>query len=440
MTAPLWIALAVFAVAYILIVTEWVDRTAVAILAATACVLLGLIPYEEAIETVDLDVIFLLTGMMLVVAVLADTGLFEWVAIAIAKASRGNGLLILMALLVATAVLSAILDNVTTVVLIAPIAILITQILALKPAPFLILLVLFSNIGGAATLVGDPPNILIGSASGLTFRQFGEHLGPIVLVIMVVTLPPLAFFMRTRMHAEPAMRQRILRAHPRLAITDPGRLKRGAAVFALIMGGFLFSHAIGVQPGLIALAGGLLMLVVCRSPVRETLERVEWTTIFFLVGLFMTVGALEHNGLFDLLGEVLLEQTEGQLFVACMAILWIGAALSALAGNIPVVIALIPLVQVLIRAFHTSAGLGDLPIDPGGAIAQPLWWSLALGTCLGGNGSLFGAAANIVVAQIARRNGYQLSFVDFLRYGLPLTLGSCLLASVYIYGRYFYFG
>jgi len=435
MSLTLGIALGIFAIAYLLIVTEWVDRTVTAMLAAAACILLGLIPYDDALATVDLDVIFLLTGMMLVVAILGDTGLFEWVAIAIAKAARGNGLAILAALLVATGVLSALLDNVTTVVLIAPIAILITQILNLPAAPVLILLALFSNIGGAATLVGDPPNIIIGSASGLTFRQFGEHLAPIILVIMAATLPVVAWRMRRPMRAQAAARQRILRSHPRLAITDPMRLKRGLAVFALILVGFLFSHALKVEPGLIALAGGLFMLVVCKSPVRETLERVEWTTIFFLIGLFMTVGALEHNGLFDILGEAMVAGTQDQLFLACMAVLWISAALSAVAGNIPVTIAMIPLVQVLIRAFKVDAGI---PFDITGAdIAQPLWWSLALGACLGGNGSMFGAAANIVVVQIARRNGYKLSFLDFLYYGLPITIVSCALASGYVYWRYF---
>lgn len=435
MTLPLILALAIFAVAYLFIVTEWVDRTVTAIIAAAACVLAGLIPYHDALATVDLDVVFLLTGMMLVVAVLGDTGLFEWVAIAIAKAARGNGLVILLALLVATAVLSALLDNVTTVVLIAPIAILITQILNLPAAPVLILLAIASNIGGAATLVGDPPNIIIGSASGLTFRQFGEHMGPIILLILLAVLPVVAVGMRRSMHAEAATRQRIRRAHPRLAITDPARLYRGMAVFGLILAGFLFSHTLQVEPGLIALAGGLLMLVVCKSPVRETLERVEWTTIFFLVGLFMTVGALEHNGLFEMLGNAMAAGTEGHLFAACMAVLWLSAALSAVAGNIPVTIAMIPLVQVLIRTFKAAEGV---PMDYLGVdIAQPLWWSLALGACLGGNGSMFGAAANIVVIQIARRNGYTLSFMDFLRYGLPVTIVSCALASGYVYWRYF---
>ena len=435
MSLSLGIALAVFAVAYLFIVTEWIDRTVTAMLAAAACVLLGLMPYSDALGTIDLDVVFLLTGMMLVVAILGDTGLFEWVAIAIAKAARGNGLVIIVALLAVTGVLSALLDNVTTVVLIAPIAILITQILALPAAPVLILLALFSNIGGAATLVGDPPNIIIGSASGLSFRQFGEHLAPIVGLIMIVVLPFVALRMRRPMHAEPAMRRRILQAHPRLAITDPARLKRGLAVFALILVGFLFSHTLNVEPGLIALSGGLLMLVVCKSPVRETLERVEWTTIFFLIGLFMTVGALEHNGLFDILGDGMATLTAGRLFAACMAVLWISAALSAVAGNIPVVIAMIPLVEVLIRSFTGETALPIDYTDP--HIAQPLWWSLALGTCLGGNGSMFGAAANIVVIQIARRNGYKLSFFDFLAYGLPITIVSCALASGYVYLRYF---
>ncbi|MBW7866032.1 MAG: ArsB/NhaD family transporter [Candidatus Hydrogenedentes bacterium] len=434
------LSLAIFAVTYGLIVSEKVDRTAAAILGATAMVMLHLIPHSVALEHVDLDVMFLLTGMMIVVGILSETGLFEWVAIFIARRAQGNALIILIGLLTATAVLSAFLDNVTTVVLIAPITILLTQILDIPTIPFLVLQALFSNIGGTATLIGDPPNILIASKSGLNFNQFIFHLLPAVLLVMWTVLIFIAFTQKNLLRTTPAARLRIMQAHPELAITDPVRLKRGLAVFALIIFGFCVGHYFHIEPGIVALAGGFLMLVVCGAGIHGAMEKVEWETIFFLIGLFILVGTLEHVGVFAILGDVMFRTIGHNLPLLAVSILWISGVLSAVFGNIPVVIAFLPLVKAIIPAYFAPLG-GVENADPllVSSVADPLWWSLALGSCLGGNGTLFGAAANVVVAQIAKKNGYHISFLTYLRYGLPVTIASLCICTVYVYLRYFAF-
>lgn len=436
----LTLALAIFAVTYILIVTEKVDRTAAAILGAGAMIGLHLIPHHAAMELVDLEVIFLLTGMMIVVGVLSETGLFEWVAIFIARAARGNAIVILIGLLTATAVLSAFLDNVTTVVLMAPITILLTQILDIPTVPFLVLQALFSNIGGTATLIGDPPNILIASKSGLNFNQFLFHLTPAVLLVMAVILTQVVVSRRHVFRATPAARLRIMHAHPELAITDPVRLKRGLVVFGLIIIGFCAGHYINVPPGVVALAGSFLLLIVCGTGIRGAMEKVEWETIYFLIGLFILVGTLEHVGVFEMLGKAMFGAIGSNLPVLAIAIIWISGVLSAAFGNIPVVIAFMPLVESVLKAyFEPMGGMASVAPEQVMAISEPLWWSLALGSCLGGNGTLFGAAANVVVAQIAKKNGYPITFGTFLRFGLPVTVASLVICSAYVYLRYYAF-
>jgi len=435
----MWISIIIFLAAYALMITEKMNRTAAAMLGAAAVLLLRIIPYETALEHVDLDVVFLLVGMMMVVEILARTGLFEWVAIFIAQRARGNPVIILIGLLTATAVLSAFLDNVTTVVLIAPITILIAQILELPVAPFLILEALFSNIGGTATLVGDPPNILIGSKGDLSFNDFLVNLSPVVILCALVVFAGILLLLHGSLKTTPALRERIMKAEPSKAILDPRRLQRGLIVFFMILLGFSASRWLQVQPGIIAIAGAFAMIVVTRSNLRNAMEKVEWETILFLVGLFMLVGALEYNGLFERIARTLFGLTQGRLFATAMIVMWVSAVLSALFGNIPVAIAMIPLVHTLIQSTAAELSLTQTPDMLEQYVAHPLWWSLALGACLGGNGTLFGAAANVVVIQVARRNGYRLSFGDFLRYGAPVTLVTLIVSSIYIFLRYFAF-
>ena len=427
-------ALIVFAVSYAFIATEKMNRTVAALLGAAAVIFLGFIPHEVALEKIDLNVFFLLVGMMIIVETLSQTGIFEWIAVVIAQRARGNGMIILLGLAAATGILSAFLDNVTTVVLIVPITILITQILEIPVIPFLIIEALFSNIGGTATLIGDPPNIIIGSKSHLTFNQFLLNLGPVVLLDMLILLALVYVVFRRKMQVAPEARQRIMLAQPHRAITDAFRLKRALPMFGLTLLGFGFGHLIGVEPGVIALTGALLTVLVSRGNLVRAFQKVEWETIFFLFGLFILVGALEHNHLFDLLGKGLFNVTQGHVLLACLAVLWLSGALAAVLGAVPVAIAMIPLVNCLIPAFAAQLASNASPAVQAG---EPLWWALALGACLGGNGTLLGTPASVVVAQIAKKNQYDISFMGFARYGLPVTVLSLFLCSGYIYVRYF---
>ncbi len=430
-------SLIVFLVCYVFIATEKVDKTIVAILGACLLIATHQIHHHAAMEKIDLNVIFLLIGMMMIVNILASTGLFEWIAILTAQKAKGNGPTLLVLLLLVTALLSAFLDNVTTIILIAPITILITQLLEIPTVPFLILEALFSNIGGTGTLVGDPPNIIIGSKTHLSFNDFLINLGPIALLIMGVMFLIVRYrFQHTFVVSEEA-KARLMQAEPKRAIIDSARLRRALPVLGMVMLGFFVSHNVGVETGIIALAGGFFMCLICGENVHHALAKLEWNTILFFIGLFMLVGALEENGLFELLGEFMLSFTEGNLMVTCLVILWFSAICSAFLDNIPLVISFIPILNAIIPEFA-----GSMQLEPGSEealrlIAEPLYWSLALGACLGGNGTMIGASANVVITQIARDNRYALSFADFFKLGFPCMLISVVFATGYVVLRYF---
>jgi Na+/H+ antiporter NhaD/arsenite permease-like protein len=430
-------SLFVFLVCYYFIATEKVDKTIVAVLGAALLVGTHQIGYMEALEKIDLNVVFLLIGMMLCVNILASTGLFEWIAIITAQIAKGNGPRLLILMLIVTAFLSAFLDNVTTIILIAPITILICQLLEIPTVPFLILEAIFSNIGGTGTLVGDPPNIIIGSRTHLTFNDFLWNLGPIALVILAIVSVIVVFQFSSMFAVSPEAKERLMQAEPKLAIIHPGRLKRALPCMGLVLIGFFFSHSLQLETGIIALAGGFLMCLVCRQDLHHALERLEWNTILFFVGLFMLVGALEVNGLFELMGHGLVNLTGGSVLVTAIAILWFSAISSAFLDNIPLVISFIPILESVIPEFAGDAGLDPQSAEAMRTIADPLYWSLALGACLGGNGTIVGASANVVVTQIARKNNYVLTFGDFFRMGFPTLLLSAAVSTVYIWLRYF---
>jgi Na+/H+ antiporter NhaD/arsenite permease-like protein len=428
--------LIIFAVTYALIATDKIDKTIAALLGGGLAVGTGYIPYEDALKAVDLNVIFLLVGMMMVINIIGRTGGFEWMAIRLAQAARGNGLVILVLFLVATGVISAFLDNVTTVLLMAPVTFLIAQILEIPVVPFLILEAVFSNIGGTATLVGDPPNVLIGSATGFSFNLFLWHLSPIVMVIGAVSLGVVMLVYGPQFRVNPALKDRVRRARPELAILDHRLLRWSMLLFALILLGFFLGRSLGIEPGLVALCGGAVMALVGRVSIAQVLERVEWNTILFFVGLFMLVGALEHNGLFELLGRQMLSVTGGNLLLTCLLILVGSALASAIVDNIPLVIALIPLLQSIAPDYARGLNITD-PALIESTVTYPLFWSLALGACLGGNGTLVGASANVVIAQVAARNRHPISFAQFTRIGLPIMLLNLVIAAVYVWWRYF---
>ena len=429
-------SLAIFALAYVFIASERIDKTVAALLGASAVILAGFIPYHDALAAIDLNVILLLIGMMLVMSMLSETGVFEWLAVRIAKSARGNGVVIFLEFMIVTAVLSAFLDNVTTVILLAPITILIAEILEIPPVPILILIAIASNIGGTSTLIGDPPNILIGSQAGLSFNEFIVNLGPAVLIIATLVFPLMAVVYRRKLQVEERVRHRLERTRPERAILDPTSLRRGLFIFALMILGFFLGRAAGIEPGIVAVAGAMVMSLACKKDLHHALGKVEWNTVFFFIGLFMLIGSLEHNGIFELLGRFIMDATGGHLLTTVITILWFSAIMSAIVDNIPLVIAMIPLIQSMIPSFAVSMGEPSAEILRA-QVEEPLFWALALGACLGGNGTLVGASANVVVAQIGRRNGYNITFLGFTRYGFPIMILTLAICTVYLVVRYF---
>ena len=427
----------IFLATYFFIATEKIDKTIAAVLGAALMIITQQISYEHALEKVDLNVIFVLIGMMIVVNILASTGVFEWMSIKLAQRAKGNGVVIMVALCLVTAGLSAILDNVTTVIIIAPVTILVTQLLEIPTSPLLILLAIFSNTGGTATLIGDPPNILIGSQTHLTFNDFLVHMGPIALLITLLTAALSMVVFRKRYHVAENVKSRLNMADPSAAIIHRGRLNAALPVLGLIFLGFFVGHSIGLETGIVALAGAFLMGLVCRMDLHHCLAKVEWGTILFFVGLFMLVGGLEEKGVFEYMGHELVRLTGGNLLITALAILWFSAVMSAIVDNIPLVISFIPILKAVIPVFAANAGLDPESPEALVQIAEPLYWSLALGACLGGNGTLIGASANVVIAHIANRNKYRLTFMDFTRTGLPVMFLSVALSTVYIWLRHF---
>jgi Na+/H+ antiporter NhaD/arsenite permease-like protein len=421
-------AVAVFVVVYALIATERVPRTTAALGGVAAVFAVGIVGAEEAFfseETgIDWNVIFLLLGMMLVVAGLRRTGLFEFLAIWSAKRTRGRPYPLLVLLCTLTAGASALLDNVTTVLLVAPVTLLVCSRLKLNPVPFLIAEVLASNIGGTSTLVGDPPNIIIGSRADLSFMDFVVNLGPIVVIVMVAFLLLSRFVFRDAFTFDPSAAESVMQLDEREAISDPRALVRGMVVLALVLVGFVLQRTLGVEPSIVALLGGGAMMLAVPGPTDEYMQHVEWETLVFFMGLFVLVGALVEVGVIDSVATALTEAVDGDPVAATFGILFGSAALSAIVDNIPYVATMAPVVDQL--------ATNDPALNPGNV----LWWSLALGADLGGNATAIGASANVVVIGIAKRYGHPISFWQFTRYGLLVTVVSVALCVPYLWLRY----
>jgi Na+/H+ antiporter NhaD/arsenite permease-like protein len=411
----------VFVVTYALIATERVDKTVAALLGGTVVVVIGIIDQEEAFGAIDLNVIFLLAGMMTMAAILRRTGFFQWLAIRSVKVAGGEPFRLLLVLSVVCAGLSAFLDNVTTVVLIAPVTLYIATVLRVSPIPFLISEILASNIGGAATLIGDPPNILIGSAAGLGFPDFLANMAPISLLILLVFLAMtrLMFGRDLKVHAD--VRDAVLALDEGEVLTDPALLRLSLIVLGATIVGFVVATPLGLEAGTIALLGAAVLLLLSRLDIEPVLREVEWPTLFFFVGLFMLVEAVVHVGIIDAVAAGLLDLTGGDPTITTIGLLWLSGIASAIIDNIPYTATMIPVVHQM--------GAAGLPLEP-------LWWSLALGACLGGNATIVGASANVVVANMAGRAGHGISFFLFLRYGLLVALMSLVLSSIYLYVRY----
>jgi Na+/H+ antiporter NhaD/arsenite permease-like protein len=440
--SPLTVALLIFSVCYLLIVTERIHKTIVALSGAALMIVFGVVSQEEAFHShefgVDYNVVFLLIGMMVIVNIVRETGLFEILAIWAAQRADAKPFRLLVLLALLTAAQSAMLDNVTTVLLMAPVTLAIAKRLELDPIPFLLTEALASNIGGTATLVGDPPNIMIASKAELSYLDFLLVMGPIVVVIMAVFVAVLWLVLGRSMTVEPHLREAVLALSMREAVPDASFLRRSLFLLAVINVGFCVHSLIHLEPATIALLGASSFMLIGharRKPedVEELtyLAEVEWKTIFFFIGLFILVGGLVKVGVIRYLADQLVTVTRGNLTGSTMAVLWGSAILSAIVDNIPYVAAMNPLIVDLARSLHPEiADYATLVHQPD---ILPLWWALALGACLGGNGTIIGASANVVIVDIARKAGYRITFWQFFKYGLPVMIGSVSLSALYLW-------
>lgn len=426
-----YFAIATFLIAYGFIISEKINRAIVALLGAAIMIIIGVVELRTAFTShIQWETITLLIGMMILVHITSKSGVFEYVAIKTAKVAGGKPIRILMFLSLLCAVGSAFLDNVTTVLLIVPVTLSITRILHISPIPFFMSEILFANIGGTATLVGDPPNIMIGSANPhLTFNAFLFNLAPIVIIISVVTLGIIYFIYRNHFTTTEKQIATLMALDEKEYIRDRKLLIKSLSVLAGTILGFILHSVIHVDAAVVAMTGAtLLMLIgVKQHELEDVFAHIEWVTIFFFAGLFVLVGGLQDIGLISSLANGVLDVTNGDINFAAILILWVSGIASATIDNIPFVATMIPLINDLATGLGLSADSPQIEV---------LWWSLALGACLGGNGTLIGASANVVVAGMARREGYEFSYFTFLKIGFPLTILALLLSHAYIYIRY----
>ena len=426
--APVF-ALAIFVVAFWFIATERADKVKTVLIAAALMALLGLIPGERVFfsehEGIDWNVIFLLLGMMVIVGVIKQTGVFDYLAIWAAKRSRGKPFRLMVMLMLITAIASPLLDNVTIIMLIAPVTLVVCERLRIAPQPYLIAEVLASNIGGAATLIGDPPNIIIGSRAGLTFNDFLVHMAPAVVVIFALFVVLTRVLFRADLRARDVNLQQVMALQERRAIKDTRLLIRALVVLALVIVGFGLHSVLHVAPSIVALVGAGAMLLVTDIDVTDVLPEVEWPTLVFFMGLFVMVAGLVHTGVIDTLGTAAASAFGDNWFLAATALIFGSAILGAFIDNIPYTATMTPVVE------------GMVAQTPDAETGRALWWAFALGACFGGNGTAIAASANVVAIGIAQRAGHPITFWKFTKYGIVVTLWSATLAWAYVWLRYF---
>lgn len=414
---------AIFLGVYALIVTEKIHRTLAALLGASIVIMLRLVDQHEAFDSIDFNVIFLLAGMMIIANVMAKTGIFQWIAVEAVRRTQGRPYRLLVVTSLITAVVSAFLDNVTTVVLLTPITFFVAQRLGTSPVPFLISQVLASNIGGCATLIGDPPNIIIGSQMGKDFNDFLINLAPAAAAALIVYLALARWLFRDELRAavsalEPEDIARLVEEERK--ITDVPLMRISLTVMAFTILGFLLSRPLGLEGATIAMTGAVVLMIVARQDVHEILNTVEWPTLFFFIGLFIVVGAVVKAGIISDLATAVIDLTGGRTDLAALAVLWMSGIISAIVDNIPYTVTMVPLIQQLGQTVDV----------------EPLIWALALGANLGGNATIVGASANVVVASMSEARGHPITFVQYLRYGVPATLATLVVATLDIWFRY----
>ncbi len=408
----------ILTIAYIFIALEKIPKVTIAMLGAALTLVLGIVPASHAFAHVDFGVIVLLISMMIIVHIASRSGVFTWIAFELLKLTKGRPLSVLMALAVFTAIASAFLDNVTTVVLILPVTFVIAREMKIDPIPILITEILASNIGGTATLIGDPPNIIIGSAAKLSFNDFIIELTPVVIPIFIICMAVIAFMFRKDLTTTLERMEYVANIDNSKTITDKKLMIRSMTILGLVILGFILHSELNLEAYMIALAGASVLLVFEKP--HHVLADVEWITIFFFIGLFIIIGGLVETGGIKFLADQLLNITKGDLTFTAMLIIWASGVLSGIVDNIPYTVTMVPLIQEL-------QGTMDI---------YPLWWALSLGACLGGNATIIGAAANVIVSESAFAAGHPISFFRFMKYGVLVTFISLILSSIYVYFKY----
>lgn len=415
------ISIAIFVVAMALIMSEKVHRALVAIVGAMLVLVLHVVPFDVAVSHVDFNTLGVLFGMMLFVAVVKLSGLFEFLAIKCARLAHGDPWRIMVLFTILTAVLSAFLDNVTTVLLVGPMTLTVCKLLDTSPVPFLVTEILASNIGGTATLIGDPPNIMIGSEAGLTFSDFVMFNAPAVILIMVATIAVFYFVYGSKLTASEESRAEIMALDEHDCIRDQRLLRISFVMIALVVAGFMLHGALGVESSVIAMSAAGVLLLISREKIEQALLEVEWTTLTFFAGLFIIVGAMSETGVISMLAHALIDITGGNTFVMMLVLLIGSAVISSFLDNIPFVATMIPIL---------------LTMESTGMDVMPLWWALSLGACLGGNGTLIGASANVVLSDISKKNGHEITFAYFAKTCFPIMLLTVLIAGIYLVVRF----
>ncbi|MCF8010990.1 MAG: ArsB/NhaD family transporter [Clostridiales bacterium] len=422
MSTQVIFVLAVFLITYAIIISEKIHRAVIAFVGAAVLIFVGILTPELAVKYIDWNTIGLLVGMMIIVGITRETGVFEFLAIKAAKAAHGRPLAIMASLAAITAISSALLDNVTTVLLVVPVTFAIAKKLELSPIPFLIVEILSSNIGGTATLIGDPPNIMIGSATHLGFVDFVINLAPVIILVHVITVFICQLIYKRRMVITPQIQQRIYELDEKQELKDVKLMKKCILVLGLTILGFFLHQVLHLESSVIALSGASLLLLITNSDPEHPLQNVEWPVIFFFLGLFVIVGGLEEVGIIKILADFLLELTGGVVLPTGVLILWMSSIFSAFVDNIPYCATMIPLIKSM------AANNADI-----NAMQNFLWWSLSLGACLGGNGTIIGASANVVVIGMAEKQGARITFMKFFKIAFPLMVMSIIIANVYIW-------
>lgn len=411
------IAVAVFLIVILLIITERVHRTAAAMAGAMVLILTGVMSADKALSYIDFNTIGVLVGMMIFVAIVRQSGMFEYIAVRAAKAVHGDPWKIMVAFTLITAVLSAILDNVTTVLLVGPMSIAIARMLKIDPVPFLMGQILASNVGGTATLIGDPPNIMIGSAAHLSFMDFLDNTGFTVLFILVVLILLMKIVYEKKIELGTVDTSAVEELDPSKSITNRALMKKGIIVLICVIVGFMFHDKLGIDSCVVALTAAAVMLIIGREDVDQAIQDVEWTTILFFMSLFVVVGGLTETGIIKELASKIIDATDGHPMMTMLVLLWASALLSSILDNILFVATLIPLI---------------LAMQADGMDVTSFWWAISLGACLGGNGTMIGASANVVLSDISTKHGYPITFKSYLKVGMPFMLLSIVISTVFL--------